>query len=803
MYKSYFIIGWRNISKHKVLSFINIVGLSAGLTFFAFIALWVYDELGYDTFNTNYDRIGRVVRTRQTESGTSKSALTSAMMAQSLESNFPEIENVVRLKMRGNIVKYNEQQFYQDGMLLADPSLFETFSITLSRGNAQAVLSDPFTIVLTESTAKKYFGNDDPIGQILTIYMYDASGYGAAYKVTGVMPDPPKNSHFTFSMLVSFKTAEVGKPDILKDKEFNDADYYTYILLRQGTDPRLFSEKITRFYARQPGTMQQDMINKYSFSVQPLGDIHLYSHLQNEIQATGNINQLFLFSAIGIVILTVAGINYVNLSIAGSISRAREVGIKKVIGALKNQLVIQYLVEAVLITFIALAISLMFSVLLQPLFLQLTGKDLSPLSSPELLIFLAGVAALLGVLSGFYPALTLSGSRPLIILNGNYHPGKSGLSLRKSMLVVQFTITIVLVMCIIVINSQMNFVRQRDLGYDKDPLIFLRIHGNTDVINGFAGFKNELLTSPLIAEVSTSNTVPVTGLDMTEFETMDLNDRRIQVSAASFRTDSKYLSVFGIELLAGRNFSETGVRDSIQPMLINEATVQATGWKSPQAAIGKPITVDGINGEVIGVIRNFHFSSLHDKIESLIIYPVSQRFSRVTLRTNGSDEHATTAWLGQVWKKHFPSALLDIDFVDTQVGAQYRDEERFSNIVLYFSLVAIVIACLGLYGLISFEASRKLKEIGIRKVLGASLRSIVIMLSKQFLILVSLSAFVAIPIAWYAMSQWLESFAFRTSIAWWMFAVAGLMVLILAILTISFQAVKAALENPVKSLRSE
>ena len=803
MYKNHFKAGLRNIVKQKVFFLINATGLSAGLTCFAFIALWVNDELRYDTFNKNYDRIARVVRTSKTESGISESAGTGAPIAQVLKNDFPEVQQVVRLDMRGDIITHQGQQFHQQGILLADPSFFDIFSFTLSKGNPATALNEPFNIILTESASSKYFGESDPLGETLTINLHDSTGYGALYKITGVMPDPPTNAHFTFTMIASFKTIEVSNPTVLTVDGWSDTSFYTYLLLREGVNQEIFEKKIMQLYDDHIGKGSPISKHEYSFELQPLRDIYLRSHLQNEIAATGNINQVYLFSAIGIFILVLAGINYVNLAIASSVKRAKEVGIKKVIGARQSQLIAQYLCESVLTTFISLIISLLLCSLLQSAFYQLTGKNVQLFSSPLLIAAITGVSLLLGIVAGLYPAVVLSGFRPVGILKGNYQQGKGGVFLRKSLVVAQFTTTIVFVTGIIVVNSQLSFIRNQNLGFNKDALLFLRIHGNTDVIKGYSAFKNELLSNPIIHSAATSNTIPLGGLGREEAETEDVHGNFIQVNTPTLRVDSDYLNVYGLKLVAGRNFHSGIIRDTIQSVILNEAAVQTLGWQSVYAAIGKPFKMDGKQGEVVGVVKNFHFSSLHEKIEPLAMYPVSPRFSRVTLNTEVQNSGVTTAWIERVWKRHFPSALLDYSFVDAQIGEQYLSEQRFSKILTYSSIMSLLIACLGLYGLILHAATQKVKEIGIRKVLGASVNGIAVMLSKDFLKLVVISMFIAVPIAWYIMSSWLENFAYRTAISIWMFGAAGFIVVLIAVVTISFEAVKAGLTNPVKSLRSE
>ncbi|HKG68459.1 MAG TPA: ABC transporter permease, partial [Segetibacter sp.] len=485
----------RSLVKNKTYSLLNIVGLSASLTCFAFIAVWVNDELSYDKFNKNYDRIFRLTALQKTESGTLETALSSAPMAKALKNDYPEVEEAVRLKIREEIVELNGHQILQPNILLTDVSFFNIFTYHLTQGNIATALSEPFSIILTESTAKRYFGDRNPMGQTLKMFMYDSTGYGALYKVTGLMPDPPKNAHFTFTMLASFKTVEVTHPDVLTADGWGDASFYTYVLLKKGIGYHPFSNKITHFYKRHIGEMFKIWSSIYFYKLQPLGDIHLRSHLQYEIAPTGNINSVYIFSTIGVFILLLAGINYINLSTARSISRAKEVSIKKVVGAGRNQLIIQYILEAIVTAFIAFVLSLLFSTLLKPLFSNITSKDLSPISSPAILFFIAGVTFALGSLAGIYPALIISGFKPVNILKGYLSSGSSGVLLRKSLVTAQFTITLVLITGIVVIYSQMSFIQHKDLGYKTEGLIFLRVYGNTDVLKGFESFKNALAAS--------------------------------------------------------------------------------------------------------------------------------------------------------------------------------------------------------------------------------------------------------------------------------------------------------------------
>ncbi len=803
MFKNYFKQTWRSITKNKTYSALNIAGLAAGLTCFTFIALWVTDELSYDKFNSNYDRIFRLISTAKTETGITESAVSSAPMAKALKDDYSEVENTVRLKMREEIVTYKNQQLLQPGILLTDPSFFEVFSYHITEGNVVNALSEPYSIILTESTAKKYFGGKDPMGQSLVINMFDSTGYGALYKITGIMPDPPKNAHFTFSMLASFKTVEVAKPDVLTVDGWGDASFYTYVLLKKRVDFKAFSNKITQFYGKYIGDLFNIWRSIYFYKLQPLSDIHLRSNLQYEIAPPGNITQVYVFSTIGIFILLLAAINYTNLATARSAGRAKEAGIKKAVGAGKNQLILQYLSESVFTAILALLLSFLLSFLLQPFFFEVTGKKLSLLSSPLLLFFLAGVAIFLGVLSGIYPAIILSAFKPAVVLKGSFKSSDRGILLRKTLVVSQFVITIILITGIVIIYSQMSFIKHKDLGYNKDALLFLRVNGNTDVINGYNSFKNELQRSSLISGIATSNSSIVGGLGTGGAETVDNKGNPLQVNTSRLRADASYFDVYGIKLLAGRSFTDNAPGDTIRQVILNEIALKKFGWENAQAAIGKPFKMGDQKGIVVGVTNNFHFNSLQQNIEPLSIYPLDEHFSRITLKVDIKKADQVIALIENTWKKHFPSALFDYDFLSQQIKEQYKAEERFSTIFLYFSLLSLLIACLGLYGLISYTIFQKTKEIGIRKVLGATASRIAAMLSGDFLKLVLFACVISIPVAWYVMNKWLQNFAYRISVSWWMFGIAGLLVLFIALMTVSFQAIKAAIANPVKSLRTE
>jgi putative ABC transport system permease protein len=633
------------------------------------------------------------------------------------------------------------------------------------------------------------------------VYLYDSTGSGARYKITGIAHDPPPNAHFTFSMLGSFKTVEVARPELSTAEGWTDSRYYTYLLLREDADYHNFSRKIARFSTSYAdGHLPRAA---YSFNLQRLRDIHLHSHLQGEIAPNGSIGQVYLFSTIGLLILLLAGINYTNLATARSLSRAKEVSIKKVIGAVPAQLVIQYLAESVCVALLALLFAGLISASLQPFFVQLTGKTLSLLASPSLLVLLAGITFLLGLLSGAYPALVLSRFKPARVLKGAFQSGAQGIALRQSLIVVQFMITLLLITSIVIIYCQMRYIKHKDLGFTKDALVFLRLNGNADVIEGYDAFKQELGTSTLIGGVTASRSGITNGLETGSATTLDGKHKPIQVTTATLEADADYLATYGIQLVAGQNFTPRAAGDTRKQIILNEQAVKKFGWENAEKALGKPFALDDQPGIVVGVVRNFHYHSLQHTIGPLAIVLRDAYFSRITLKITGHDMGQSLAFVQKVWRKHFPVALFDYDFVDHLLAEQYQAEERFSTLMLYFSVLSLVIACLGLYGLIAYTTTQKTREIGIRKTLGASVTSIVVLLSGDFLKLVMLACLVALPLAWYLMRLWLQDFAYKIVMEWWMFGAAVMLVLGIALFTVCFQTLKAALANPVKSLRSE
>lgn len=792
-------ITFRNLVKHKGYSTINVLGLAIGLACVILITAWCLDELSYDRFHSKHERIFRIVSSVTSDSETFSQAVTSPPLAAALERDFPEVEKAVRLDMNDCIVRYGDRQFEEDGVLFADDNFFEIFDYGLSRGDLTTALREPYSVVLTESMARKYFGDENPIGKTMTLYLYDPDGRGAPYTVTGVTPDPPQNAHFTFNLIGSFSTYEAVAENA--DERWFENGYYTYVLLREGADAAALEARLPRFAERYLGDAMHEKDMLYSFALQPLTQIHLHSRLRYEIQANGSMSTVTIFATVGLFILLIAAINYMNLTTARSLGRAKEVGMKKVLGAQKSQLIRQFLVESTTVALLALALALLFVELLQPALRELTGKPFDRIVSGELFWFIAGATLLVGVLSGLYPAFFISRFKAATVLQGNYKSSASGLLLRKSLVVLQFAIAIVLLVGITVVKSQMNFIHSKDLGFDRDALLTLKVSGFAEVQQGIAPFKADLLSNRAIEGVSVSRGLIGGGLGGRYLETIDGSGKAISSNIYLHRTDTDFLDVYGIALIAGRPFSRA---DSQDVYLVNEAAVRAFGWGEPRQAPGKPLYTEGRQGRVIGVVEDFHFAPLHQRIEPVMIRLVRPNvFSNISVRLKTAELAETVKFIEATWRRHFPDALLQVSFLDERLAQHYRQQHRFGEIFSVFVVISLSIACLGLFGLAAFAAEQRTKEMGIRKVLGATVANLVGLLSKDFVRLVLIANVIAWPVAYIAMTKWLQNFAYRVAIAWWVFVLAGTIALVIAVLTVSTQAVRAALANPVESLRYE
>jgi putative ABC transport system permease protein len=800
MIKSSINTAFRHLSKNRSYALLNIFGLSLGLACFTLVALWVKDELSYDRFHSKAHRTYRVAGTFTNESGQFDQAVTCIPLAPALVNDLPEVEDATRIDLNGAVVQLGDKQFVEEDILAVDPSFFNLFSFKILKGDPATALKDPYNIMLSETMAKKYFGDKDPIGESLKIFQYDPGERGAEYKITGVIEDCPPNSQFHYNFLFSFKTIEVARPQYFGyDGWFNNG-YYTYVLLKPGANKTLLQSKLTTFLEKYIGTDMKKHKMYWSYFLQPLTDIHLKSDLRYEIQSTSSVTYVVIFGSIGFVVLLLACINYINLSTAYSSDRFKEVGVRKVMGAYKNQLIGQYLVESWLLAMLSLIVSLAWIELARPLFESLTAKEITGLYSFTTILSMVTIASLVGLLSGFYPSLVLSSFKTVNVLKGQFRSGTSGVWLRKSLVVLQYSITIVLITCILVIQLQLRFINTKDLGFNENNLLILNVNGSGEVFRGYDGFLNELSSSTFITGVARSNAFIAGGLGNNTATFVDATGKKINGTIHMNGIDQEYIDTYGMTLIAGRNFRKGNAADSLG-IIVNEATTKAYGYKNAQDAVGTEIDFRNTKCQLIGVVSDFNYNTLQQKIEPTCMYLLNG-FSRITVRLSGNTREGVEL-VATTWKKHFPGSVLEYSFAEERLQSQYQSEKRFSKIFLVFSAISLAIACLGLFSLVSYSVESRTKEIGIRKVLGASVAGIVNMLSREFLILIVISCVIAIPIGYYFMEQWLHGFAYRITPGAEIFAIAGAIALFIAMATVSFKSVRAALANPVNSLRNE
>jgi putative ABC transport system permease protein len=794
MFRNYLKIAFRNLWKHKAFSFINIMGLTVGLTAGFLIFLYVRFELSYDTEYDNTNNIYRLNTDIKTPTETIKTGASSWAFAPNIKLDFPEVSAFVRVYIDGMLVRKGEKKIQEDQVIYADSSFFETFGNRLIQGNPHTALKAPFSIVLSETAAKKYFGKEEPMGQTLLV-----TGDGTPATVTGVMKDLPENSTLNGDMLVSMTSITEINPN--KDKQWSNFGSVTFLLLKPGANPAAVEARFPSFLEKRNGERMKQSQMFYTFHLEPLTRIYLHS--DRDGGGGGNITNVYIFSMIAVFILLIACINFVNLTTARSAERAKEVGIRKVVGALKMQLTRQFIGESVILSIIAFLLTLGLSALLLPLFNQLAGKTVSQgiFNNLPYLGLLLGTALLIGLLAGLYPALVLSSFKPIVVLKGRFSTGTRGILLRKGLVVAQFSISIALIIGTIVVYKQMNFMRHHDLGFNKDQVLVF----NTDNDPAKESFKQTIAGIPGVQSTAISSSVPGSGNPGAYSEIENIHGDFQVANLDLYYVDFDYIKQFDIKVVAGRAFSRDFGTDTTQALILNEAAVKMFGYTSPQQAIGRKFKQWGRTGQIVGVIKNFNFRSLQNDIKPLTMRIDPRGSDLVSAKITAANVPATLKAVEEKWKAFFPNRPFSYYFLDEFFDRQYRAEERFGKLFFNFAILAIFISCLGLLGLAAYSTMQRTKEIGIRKVMGASVSGIVNLLSKDFLLLVILSFFVAAPTAWYFMNQWLEGFAaaYRTPVSWWIFAAAGITALLIALGTISFQAIKAAVMNPVKSLRSE
>ncbi len=814
MLKNYLLISFRNLTKEKSFTIINLVGLAVGITCFIALSLFVFDELGFDTFHKNADNIYRVYVHSIINGEESLNPKSAVPLGPAVKNIFAEVENFTRIDYPGNHeFRYGEKVFRESQIYAVDSTYFEVFDFPLITGDRHTVLDKPNSVVLTETSAKKYFGNKNPVGKTIIVDEKDS------YLVTGLMKDFPKKSHFSCDFLVSMSTFSRSESQYWLDQW-----HTTYLVLKEGTNPEELQKKmaslVTDFLAPQAekaiGLSMKDFFsngNTYEYLLQPLTSIYLYSQRKYGLDRnaewgqikSGDIAYVYIVSIIAVFILLLAVINFINLSTAKSEKRAKEVGIRKTLGSDRKKLITQFITESVIMVFFSVLISLVLLEMILPFFNSFINRDLSLdfinnlYTIPLLIIF----TLVVGILAGSYPAFYLSSFQPVQVIKSSYSGKRRKQFLRSIMVIGQFAVSITLITGTIIINNQLEYIQNKNLGFEKEQLV--SISYSSALQNRLEPLKNELKKNPKIIDVTNSSVMFRSGIPGMGYLFNETSGMNI-VSSQYLNVDYDFLKTFGIKLKEGRYFSEDFASDS-NAVLINESAVREF---NAGIAIGKIITQIGNNGvrdvyNIIGVVKDFNYQSLHEEVRPLILHldSVRQAGSILTIRINSQDMINTIKYIESEWRDFSADENFSLNFLNDRLAKMYENDERVRTITTVFSILAIFIACLGLFGLVAFVAEQKTKEIGIRKVMGASVMEILILLSKQFTKWVIISSVIASPIAYYFMESWLQDFAYRTEIDWSIFLIAGLIALLIALLTISIQTIKAALANPVKSVKYE
>ncbi|SEN48713.1 putative ABC transport system permease protein [bacterium A37T11] len=790
---NYLKIAWRNLWKSKAFSFINIMGLTVGLTASFLIFLFVSFELSYDTFHTKADRIYRLVSDIRTPTETINSGGPAWAVPPNVIHDFAEVKAFVRFNKTDFIAKKGDIKFKEDACAFVDSAFLSVFDFRLLEGDRRTALKEPSSIVLSQTAARKYFGNENPVGQTMLIGQEEI-----LVTVTGVMADMPENTRLKADMLVSMTTlTEKLRPGL--DGQWGNYGAEAYLLLKDGVNAKALQAKFPDFLEKRNGGEMKQRQMFVTLLLEPLNEVYLYSTRNGS--NTGNIRNVYIFSVIAVFILLIAAFNFINLTTARSAERAKEVGIRKVVGAYRMQLVKQFMGDSVFLCLIAFLLSVGLLLVLLPLFNHLAGKTICTgiFSNPGYIGILFIAAVGVGLLAGMYPALVLSGFRPVSVLKGRFATGIRGIFLRKALVIVQFTISIALIFGTIVVYYQMRYMRNQDLGFAKDQTLVVDTQENPSR----EAFRQALTHIPAVKATALSGSVPGGGY-AGAYSEIENRVGDLQVANLNlFFVDYDYLGLYAMKLVAGRGFSRDFGTDSTQAMVLNEAAVKMFGYHSAGEAIGRRFKQWGREGKIIGVVKDFHYQGLQGKIEPLTMRIEPQELTLVSAKVSAANLPVTLAAVEKAWKATVPNQPFTYFFLDEFFNRQYRGEEQFGRLFLDFAVLAIFISCLGLFGLASYSTTQRVKEIGIRKVLGASVPSIAKMLSSDFIRLVLIAMAISLPIAWWAMHRWLDDFAYHIPIQWWVFVAAGLTAMVIAVATVSWQAIRAAVANPVSSLRNE
>lgn len=804
MIQNYFKIAWRNLKKNKGISFINITGLAIGISVCFIILLFIQDELSYDRFNENADRIVRIVFNASINGGKINETHVMPPVAQTLKHDYPEVAEATRLRTYGNPkIVYGDKIFRDASFAYVDSNFFRVFTLPLRKGNINSVLLQPNSVVITEEIAKKYFGDEEPIGKILKF-----NNEGALYTVTGIMEKIPSNAHFHFDVLGSMRSLQESR-----EQSWLVSDYFTYVLLTKGSDYKKLETKLPAMVEKYMGPQIAQSMglslnqfhsrgNELGFSLQRLTDIHLRSNGNYEIEPRGNEQYLYIFGAVALFMLIIACINFINLSTAGASKRSKEVGIRKVMGSLRTDLIKQFILESVLLTFLALIVSLLLVQISLPLFNELSGKNLVLRFTKNTSTIFLILTALVGLLAGIYPAFFLSSFNPISVLKSRFVQGGKSITLRSGLVVFQFFISVALMIGTTVVYQQLKYIQNKQLGYDKDQIMVLNNSwalGRNEKV-----FKEELLKDSRVLNIATSSYKP-SGKTNSNNTLIYPDGKDNQLTRIlKYHIDEQYIPTMGMKLTEGRNFSKSFGTDS-SGLIINETAAKSFGWG--KKAVGHIITQADYNAgqkkdfTVIGVVKDFHFRSLHEAITPVIMALHPQW--GLIIKMKGNDVNGLVTSMKKQWADFNTGEPFDYAFMDDLYNKTYIAEEKTGRILSIFSMLTIFVACLGLFGLAAFTAEQRTREIGIRKVLGASAGQITNMLSKEFIKLILAACIIAFPLSYWMMHTWLQDFVYRINISWWIFPLAAFVAIMIALVTISFQAIKAALANPVDSLRTE
>ena len=799
MFKNYLKIAWRNLTKNKGYSVINIGGLAIGMACFLVIAMFIRNEMSYDSYHEKGDNIYRIVHHGSEDNLEDRWVWGNAPVGPALKKDFSEVVEIVQFSGRSDVLlEYNERSFQEGNSFYVDETVFDIFSWPLLSGNPKTALKDPYSIVLTESTAKKYFGNEDPMGK--TMDGVGGRANDGLYTVTGVMKDVPANSHFTFDVLLSMSSFYQTRSEIFE--AWGYVDFYTYFLVSDNFDQQAFQAKMPEFLKRNRPEENAEYF--YDLTFEPLKDTYLNSTAARQPGITGSLSNIYIFALIGLFILIIACINFMNLATARSLERAKEVGVRKVIGADKLGLRYQFLGESLLMVLLASILGLTLVLLGLPVMRSITGKEFltKEIFNGMSLSIYFGMALITGLLAGSYPAFILSNFKPSSVLKGVFRSSKQGTNLRKGLVVFQFALSIALIASTVIVYFQLGFMLDKNLGFDQEQQLVIDYNWDGQVMENMETIKSEFMNLSEVVSIAGSRTVPgghFPGAG-TDIETAEGNMQNFEPFL--YEIDFDFIPHYEIEVVAGRAYSREFVTDSVSSLMVNESAARSFGYANPMDIVGKRFQQWGREGTIIGVVKDFNYISLHQAVAPLTLR-YSQYGKYLSMKVKSANMSQAISSIEQKWAAVAPHRPFLYTFLDESFNTQYEADIKFKKLFTLFSFLAILIACLGLLGLATYSAVQRTKEIGVRKVLGAEVSSIVKLLSIDFLKLVLIAILVATPFSWYVMDKWLHVYAYQIDISWWIFVLAGGIALSIALLTVSFNAIKAARANPVKSLRTE